>query len=299
MSQAEPFLQRIMDHLAEGVFILDAQEKITYWNQGAQKLTGYGRDDVLGKACAEILMCVGEDGAPACGAECRLAQALADREPRQLNLFLRHRDGHRTPVTIDSIPCMDHAGRPLGVIEIIADRSPRMVLLEQMEFLRRTAMYDPLTGLANRAYGEKILHSKLGEMSRGLAGFGLLFADVDEFKTINDTHGHAVGDRVLKMVALTMQKCVRSFDVVCRWGGDEFLLLLTDVDERSFMKVGEKIRAQVEQSSFWVEGNIIRTSLSMGAVLARSTDTPESIIKRADSLLYISKQEGRNRLAFD
>lgn len=126
---------------------------------------------------------------------------------------------------------------------------------------------------------------------------GVLFIDIDHFKDINDAHGHEVGDRALRMVAKTLLNTARSFDFVGRWGGEEFLVVLVNVgDEDRLVSIAERVRVLLGASSLTAGSSRVRLTVSMGAALAHEDDSLDSLITKADELMYHSKRTGRNRV---
>ena len=156
------------------------------------------------------------------------------------------------------------------------------------------ALLDPLTELGNRRYIEMNLKARLEEMHRYGWPFGVLFIDVDRFKEVNDRYGHDIGDRVLKMVGKTMVNNLRSFDFLGRWGGEEFIAILANVNGDHLHSVANRCRLLVEQSSISIRDKDIRVTVSIGASPARLHDTVEMLVRRADRLMYGSKTSGRN-----
>jgi diguanylate cyclase (GGDEF)-like protein len=160
--------------------------------------------------------------------------------------------------------------------------------------MRRVAMTDALTEIGNRRSLELHLRTTLAEFDPE-NGAALIFIDIDNFKQFNNTHGHKVGDQVLKMVAKTLHYNLRATDALGRWGGEEFLVILHDCDKLETLNaVAEKLRVLVASSSFDHNGATLNVTVSMGATFARATDTPESLVHRADRLMYASKHAGRN-----
>jgi diguanylate cyclase (GGDEF)-like protein len=168
-----------------------------------------------------------------------------------------------------------------------------------MAELVQLAMLDPTTGVGTRKYTEINLKGLLEEMKRYEWAFGVLFVDIDHFKRVNDSYGHDTGDIVLKMVAQTMSHNIRSFDVIGRWGGEEFLIILVNVSRGQLQAVAEKLRVLVQHSSLNIGDANISVTISIGATMARKNDTVESIVKRADLLMYRSKGKGRNTITID
>ena len=160
-------------------------------------------------------------------------------------------------------------------------------------------MIDPLTRIGNRRYAEIQLDRSLSEMNRYGWTFAVFFMDIDHFKTINDTHGHDTGDRVLRTVAKTIVKRMRPSDVFGRWGGEEFLAIVPNCGPSEIVFVGNKMRSLVEQSRIWNESDPVRVTLSIGGTSARPEDSVTNLISRADKLMYCSKENGRNRVTTD
>ena len=133
-------------------------------------------------------------------------------------------------------------------------------------------------------------------MSRYGWPFGVLFVDVDHFKQVNDIYGHGVGDEVLKMIALSLTAGLRPFDMLGRWGGEDFLAVGANVRADDLAGMAERCRVLVESSEMRAGGQTIRPTVSIGATLGLPGDTVESLVKRSDELMYQSKLAGRNRL---
>jgi diguanylate cyclase (GGDEF)-like protein len=129
--------------------------------------------------------------------------------------------------------------------------------------------------------------------------FGVIFIDIDHFKEVNDTYGHAVGDGVLRMVAHALKNSLRSFDFVGRWGGEEFIIILPNITSDVLAMVAERCRAKVQECTFQTEGRELSVTISAGAVLAEPGEEVDQVVKRADVLMYRSKHGGRNRVTVE
>jgi len=219
---------------------------------------------------------------------------VCDAASRSIDVFLHHKDGHRVPVQVHAAPLRDRFGRVIGAVETFSDSSARVTALDRIRELEKLAYLDALTGIANRRFTELTLDARFSEYGRNRSSFGVMMCDIDHFKRFNDTHGHETGDRVLKMVAQTLSHNVRSFDLVGRWGGEELLVVLTDVDEPVVARRAELLRMLVGRSALNVAGTMHSVTISIGASLVRPGDTPATLIGRADKLLYKSKSYGRD-----
>lgn len=292
--------KHILDNLRDGLYCLNTDRTITYWNRSAGQISGHAACDVMGKRCSDnILVHIDQDGNPLCESACPAAQTMADGLRREAELYLRHKMGYRLPVRTCIDPIFGPDGSVVGAAELFSDISSNMALRRQVDELQQMALFDSLTDIGNRNYALMNLHARFSQKERYGWGFGLLFADIDRFKVVNDTYGHATGDRALKMVAKTLSSNIRALDCACRLGGDEFVIVLVHVDQEALRVSAEKLRKLVEQSAFNKEQSQVRVTISIGAALALDTDTPESLVERADSLMYRSKYDGRNRVTLE
>ncbi|HLN90594.1 MAG TPA: diguanylate cyclase, partial [Patescibacteria group bacterium] len=241
----------ILDNLYEGVYIVDPDRRITYWNSGAERITGYRPDEAVGQRCQDnFLVHLDDRGNSLCLNGCQLFWTMANGQPLEAEVYLQHRDGYRVPISVRAAPILDGTGRVVGAVEIFSDNSRVAALTELNKELRQLSLLDPLTEIGNRRFLEQQLMARLNEQDRYGWRVGVLFVDVDHFKEINDRNDHIVGDRVIRMVARTLVNGIRSFDIVGRWGGDEFVVLIVNVDEGQLHAIGEKLRRLIESSGF-------------------------------------------------
>lgn len=179
----------------------------------------------------------------------------------------------------------------------LREAGPVLEARRLMEHLRENALRDPMTGLYNRRFLEEYVTALVGGTQRRKSVFSVLMLDLDLFKQVNDTHGHEVGDKVLKTLADILVRSVRSSDMAVRYGGEEFLLVLMDTGADAAMKVAEKIRDAVEATKVPVPGGILQKTISIGvAEYPADSDTFSQVVKFADVALYQAKSRGRNRV---
>ncbi len=292
------FLNTLLAGISDGVYCTDRKGTITLWNRAAEAISGYSAAEVIGRRCCDsILVHVNQSGERLCHSiGCPMQRVLTSGACPVMEAYLLHKAGHRVPVRIRAHPLLGPDGRPQGMVEIFSDLSHQEQAGERIEELQKLTLLDPLTQIGNRRYGEIHLETRLRELQRFGWGFGVLFADIDHFKQINDRWGHDVGDKVLKMVAKTISNALRTNDSVCRWGGEEFLALVINVSEDQLRTVAEKVRALVQQSSHPHGAEAIRVSVCLGATMASPGDTVETLVARADKLMYRCKESGRNRV---
>lgn len=163
------------------------------------------------------------------------------------------------------------------------------------------AVTDELTGLYNRRYFDRHLALMLEKAREQQRDMAVMLIDMDFFKAVNDTHGHDIGDAVLKEFAQRLRRNIRGVDLACRFGGEEFVVLMPDTDFRQAQGVAERVRQAVAEKNFDTgNGRPLAITVSVGVALNEGADdTPELLLKRADVALYRAKREGRNRVVFD
>jgi len=287
----------LLDNLQDGVYFVDLTRRITYWNKAAEEITGYSAAETVGSRCSDnILVHVDAQGNKLCLSQCPLTKAMEEGSKASADVFLKHRQGHRVPVKVRTQPLRDRHGAIVGGAELFLDNSSCYFLSERVEELEELSLLDKLTGLSNRRNVESEIEAAFQEMHRIGMSFGLIFLDIDHFKRINDDYGHDAGDLVLQTVARTITHTSRPFDLVGRWGGEEFVGIIRHVKKEALARVGNRYRVLIEKTSINLDSRTVNVTVSLGATMAGRDDTMESLVRRADSLMYASKQNGRNRL---
>jgi diguanylate cyclase (GGDEF)-like protein/PAS domain S-box-containing protein len=290
------FYEKLVENMRDGVYFVDRERKITYWNDGAEQLSGYSAAEVVGKHCfEELLGCVDETGKPLRNDECSISEVLKDGQPREKEMFIRHHEGHRIPISLRAFPMRNKAGSIVGTVEVFSDATSRRKVEKSVSALEQLAFRDALTGLPNRRYIELKVEQGLEEHRRFSRVFGLLMFDLDGFKRVNDTHGHDVGDALLKAVAKTLLHGLRPIDVVGRWGGEEFLVLMPDANAVDLSDLAERCRVLIAQSSVSNSSSRVSVTASIGATVVSHSDSVPSAIRRVDELMYQSKRSGGDR----
>ncbi len=182
--------------------------------------------------------------------------------------------------------------------DLVCTRFRLEEVAQELDRTRLEARVDELSGVGNRKAFDESLQFMFSRFKRHHASFALLLIDVDHFKWINDTHGHPSGDTVVQRLGASLKEVIRGGDRVARYGGDEFALLMSGVQEEGAMDIARRIRRKVETTNFGVGADDARVAvtLSMGMAVCEPEDSPGSLMKKADAALYRSKQAGRNRL---
>ncbi|HPD15945.1 MAG TPA: GGDEF domain-containing protein [Planctomycetota bacterium] len=294
MSDAH-ILRAVMDQLHDGVYVVDRSHRITHWNPAATALTGYRSDEAVGRRCSDgMLEHVDGQGRPLCSEACPLAQTIEDGQARTGEVYLHHKNGHRVRVAVRVAPVYDGDGQICGAAQVFAEDIRVVTAMAQLREMERLALLDPLTGLPNRRHLEAVLAARLEEARRLGGSLGVLLADVDHFKRLNDRHGHSLGDDALRMVGMTLACDVRAYDLVGRWGGDEFLGIFPRVTLDELRSIAERKRVLVEGAFLTTDGGPVRVTTSIGIALGQPGEAAESLLAAADERLYESKARGRN-----
>jgi diguanylate cyclase (GGDEF)-like protein/PAS domain S-box-containing protein len=300
MEHNPDFYKILLENIYDGVYFVDVHRKITFWNRGAERITGFSADEVMGSSCADnILVHVDEQGHHLCDGSCPLQCSTETGCISNADVYLHHKNGQRVKVAVNASPIIDVEGKVVGAIEIFRDFSTQTLDNRVMEELKKSALVDALTDMPNRRYLEMKLNSCLDEFNTHGVVFGIIFGDIDSFKMINDTYGHMVGDDVLKMVAKSLSGNIRTVDFAARWGGEEFVMLITHVSREHLVSIAEKLRVLVAGSFLLVDESRLQVTISLGVTGVLPGDTAESILKRADNLMYQAKKAGKNCVKID
>lgn len=304
-------MDSLLQSLAEGAYGVDTQGNCTFVNNSFLRILGYEtEDEVVGKHIHELIHHSHADGTLYPASECRIYAAYRNNvEDHCADEVFWHKSGYAIQVEYWSQPIVVD-GVVIGAIATFFDITERKKMEQQ---IRHLALHDVLTNLPNRRLLiERISQAQLSS-KRSLRYGALMFMDLDNFKPLNDAHGHEAGDKLLIEVANRLQKCVREMDTVARIGGDEFVVMLAELDtdesvsKQQAEKVSEKIRSILSEPYLIIitnnEGVNVTVehycTASIGVVLFKGmTPSKEEIIKLADDGMYQAKSAGRNKVVF-
>jgi len=282
--------------LLDAVVVTDANNRIVRVNHSFTTLTGYFPEEVIGKTSA-ILKSGRHDKA----FYKTMWETLANKKKWSGEIWDRRKNGEIYPKWLSISAVAGPDGAIHNYVGAFTDLSEHK---EAKEEIHRLAFYDPLTDLPNRRLFRDRLELSLTKSTRNLYYGAVLMVDLDNFKRINDTKGHATGDHLLIEVAQRLRTCVREGDTVARLGGDEFVIMLEFLSQDAKLAaiqaevVGRKILSSIDQD-FLISGQSIHTSLSVGiSLFTMPTTSSEELLKRADAAMYQAKSAGRNTMCF-
>jgi diguanylate cyclase (GGDEF)-like protein/PAS domain S-box-containing protein len=292
------FFKNIVEYINDGVALLDSQRKIFYWNQGAIDITGFTKAEILGHKCFENILIPSEnDDLQICKNDCPVEKTIRDGKIRNFEAYFHHKEGYRLPVFMRIMPIMDSEQKIIGAVETFFDTSPKVLIPQKAQELRKMNLLDPLTEMGNKAYLESQIMLRLEEMNKHHFPLGVLLIDIDRFNATNETHGTVVGDKILRMVARTLANNIRFYDIVGRWAGEQFLIIIFNIQETKLDLVANKLRLLISQSNIQVGTKLLSVTVSIGATVALMSDNIRTIMDRVDRLMRHSKKEGRNRVS--
>ena len=285
----------LLDKAQDAIIVRGMDQRVQFWNKSAERLYGWTQDEVLGRSTTDLLSDPADSFIEATNAVLDLGEWSGE-------IPKRRKDGSTLAVESRWTLVRDDAGVPQAILAIDTDITQRKAA--ELEILQ-LAFYDPLTQLPNRRLLMDRLQQALVTNARSRNTGALLFIDLDNFKTINDTLGHDRGDQLLQQVALRLAASVRVSDTVARLGGDEFVVMLLDLCEERHeeaavqaMMVAEKILAALSQP-YDVAGHKHHSTSSIGITLFNhQQDTVGELLKRADLAMYQAKGAGRNTIRF-
>jgi diguanylate cyclase (GGDEF)-like protein/PAS domain S-box-containing protein len=283
-----------LQSIADAVLCTNRACEVTYMNSAAEALLGWPATEAVGQPLATVLHMLPEPNTFSVTAE--IAQILAgeQRTGPATGSLLRKRDGATTPVHERAAPIRDSHGDVIGIALVMRDITQERAFAAQ---LQHQATHDALTGLANRREFEQQLGRAIVDQQSKGAEYALLYLDLDQFKVVNDTCGHAAGDELICQVSWAVKHELRAADTLARLGGDEFGILLADNAQDAALKVAESIRRRISELRFLWDGKIFSTNVSIGVLsLTESLATVGDALSAADQACYLAKDNGRNRV---
>ena len=288
-------LRITLQSIGEAVICTDVGNRVTFMNKAAEKLTQWPPALVIGMPLEVLFQPVHEEsGEPLPSTTQAAMNSRRTVEQEQHGVLVRS-DGSRRSVRDVASPVITSTGDIIGAVLVIQDTTAARALQRDLAY---AATHDMLTGLKGRAAFESALAEAVASAKTGANRHALLYIDLDRFKLINDTAGHAAGDTLLKKVASAIRSAVHARDTVARLGGDEFAVLLVDCDPRDAERLGQKILGLIGNSHFIWGGKPYDTGASIGlAVIDRDCEGVEEALACADAACYVSKAAGRNRLS--
>ncbi len=287
----------VLENLYDGFFLVDTDLSFVVWNQGARKLLGADSSSVMPDVWSnQVFEYADEHGNVLHGDDTPLFSTCKSCKATTRQVKIRQSNGEWADVELQSVPLLDENGDLQGVAEIYRDNARTGQHPQEYRDLKMAASRDALTSVANRGELETQLALAITDFNetRDQPPFSVIFLDIDHFKNINDTFGHATGDEVLIEVARLLQHETYSGELVARYGGEEFVVICPDTALDQAVKRAERLRLSICGSRI-ANLDDQRVSASFGVTEAENGDSVEGILRRADKALYTAKDSGRNQ----
>jgi diguanylate cyclase (GGDEF)-like protein/PAS domain S-box-containing protein len=280
--ETKEYLERLLESTVDGILTIDGDLRIEFANGGAQQMLGFTNEELVGTEVVRLV--VGGSAEVR-----RIWGSLEEKRPlRSHEMDLRCKDGSMRPVSVSLSLVPGVEGKAASALAICKDITEQKELQQE---LREISIKDSLTGLYNQRCFYDRLESEVERARRQKHPLSLLLFDLDQFKKYNDAHGHLEGDNVLQVVGEVVNECTREHvDIGCRYGGDEFTVILPEAGEDQAYNIAERIRATFEARHF------DHLTVSMGILTYKEDFTVRSFMQFADQLMYDAKRSGGNRV---
>ncbi|MEE9200774.1 MAG: diguanylate cyclase, partial [Candidatus Brocadiales bacterium] len=294
LAESEELFRNMSAAAQDAIITADSEECISYWNEAAERMFGYSKEETIGKNVHELT-------APKRYRE-RHSEVYKEFQGagpgsavgKTLELAAIRKDGTEFPIEL-SLSGTKIKGKwnAIGIIRDITGRK------QAEDTIRHMAYHDVLTRLPNRMLFVDHLTLELAHARRDKRLLSVMFLDLDEFKVVNDTLGHTMGDRLLKDIGGRLVNCIRESDTVARMGGDEFTLLLPRISHvENVVNIAGKVLGEVKQPVI-LDGNRLNITTSIGiALYPADGEDAETLLKNADAAMYKAKEQGRNNFQF-
>jgi diguanylate cyclase (GGDEF)-like protein/PAS domain S-box-containing protein len=278
--------RHILDGLQIGVSVLDLQKKIVFWSDGAEKITGYSRIDVIGHSCADnILQHCNQHSCEMCTDRCPISSALHDAKPMEAITFIHHKSGHRTQVHTWAIPLRDKHGSLIGIIQTFEGEFALGGPGPNDRDLRDRGCLDDTTGLPNEVMMQAHLRELLGTFGELQISFGVICLQVPDLNKFRARYGQVATRSILQVLARTLKNTVWPTDFVGRWSEDRFLIILSSCREDALHVICQRILNMTASATIQWWGEELSLTVSIGGTVAVPGDTLASLLQRAQQAL--------------
>jgi len=273
--------QHVLNSLHTAVYVVDRERKITFWNQGAERLTGYMRHEVVGRLCREELLAYCDDaGTRLEGGNCPLMSALQEGRAREARVYVRHKSGHRLPVRVWTHPIRSRDGTIIGAAESFEEATSILATERHHSHLAMYGCLDTATGLPNRGFTASHLRESLSCRAEHHLPFGILRIQIRDQRQLKESRGREAVEAVLQVVAQTVRHSLPDA-FVGRWEEAQFLAIVSDCSRVDLERAAHDIQSIVGCSAIRWWGDSLSVEVSVGRAMAEIDDTAESLLERA------------------
>lgn len=272
----------VLDSLQTGVYLVGRDGRILFWNNGAERITGYHRHEVLGHACSDnVLAHCNNHDCVLCGATCPLLEAIHEGRASEIQMFFQHRSGHRVPVRVRSVPIRDRQGSLIGAAECF-DEHPSVG--ESAKYLHNLASHgclDLATGVMNHAFALSHLRENLTFFNEYRLPFGIITLRVLQLEEFRASHGREAAGALVHVVAQTLKHVLGAAGFLGRWTDDQFLVIVPNCSQAEVERTATNLQKIGSSSGIQWWGDFLSISVTMGLAMVQPGDNMESLLERA------------------
>ncbi len=288
----------ILENLPVGVYMVDREGKIRFWNAGVERITGYLRQDVLGHRCQDrFLQHTDAENNPMEGSSIPLLETMREGRPVVTRASLRNKGGHFLSVRLRTVPLRDERGSIQGAVEILEELASSSRLDRRQNKLAAFGCIDGLTGLLNQSRIRAQIQAQLALYAEHPVPFCMLCFAIDGLEKLRERYGQAAVDAALRVVGQTLENGLRPTDFIGHWQENEFIAIMLECIDSDVTTVGQRLQKMVQHAAISWWGDMLRVTVSAGATPAHDHDSVESIVGRAEEALKKSSQAGTGRIA--
>jgi diguanylate cyclase (GGDEF)-like protein/PAS domain S-box-containing protein len=290
------FFRSVLEGLRTAVYVVDRDGKTLFWNDGAERITGHLRQDVVGRVCGDNFL--GEtdsDNNDLSGARTPMAAVIREGKPMEAQVSLRHKTGHRIPVQLWTFPIRNAQGLIVGAAQSFEETISVSDWDRRHTKLATYGCLDQASGVLNHGMVQAHLRENLGMFAEHPIPFSILCIEIDRLDKIQARDGPGAIAAVLRVVGHTLENSLRPTDFLGRWQENQFLAILTECSGAEIAAASERLRRMVSTSKIGWWGDFVPVTISMGGTSVRPGDTPEGMVQRAEEALRKSSAQGGNR----
>ncbi len=291
-------LRTVLDNLPTGIYLVDRERRIRYWNRGAEEISGYHRHDVIGRRSREnILRGCDDVGCALCGAACPLSVVILDGKASESPVFVHHKEGQRVPVQLRVLPIRDAHGSIVCAAVSFEETRETAELHFRPSSLAAHGCLDVITGTPNHAFMQSHLRENLAFFNEYHLPFGILSIQVEKLAELQATHGRESVEVMLHVVAQTMKHAVRPDGVLGRWNENQFLAIVTNCNAAQLETLGQSLTKMAGSSGIQWWDDLLSVKVSVGHSMVQPGDSLESLLARAQGSLEAQVPRGAAAVA--
>jgi diguanylate cyclase (GGDEF)-like protein/PAS domain S-box-containing protein len=285
----------ILESLQIGVYLVDRNQKILFWNDGAERITGYLRQDVVGRFGRENLLAHADDSTgESADVDAAFDSMLRDGRPAVAEVSLRHKSGHRIPVRLRAVPLRDRDGAIIGAAESFDETMSAADWDRRQSKLAGYGCLDQSTGALNHAFTQSHLRESLATFVEHRIPFSIVCVQADKMDDFRAAYGPGAITAIVRAIAQTLETSLRPTDFLGRFSENQFLAILTECSSTEIGRVVERLKKMVTLSEIKWWGDALSVTASFGGTTVKPGDTTDSILERAQKSLRQSVATGGN-----